>query len=159
MKNFTPSSKEILCMLICLKALNISQNTLCKVFTQKYNSKKINFYKPFYYNKAISYKNKIWTIYHMLEAITYQATVIQKIFSILAHYSKQKSSFNKIVYLISYKYVKRFIYNFQKLNKYNMYTKTEQLEILALVNLYIIYKLSKTKNIFFLYKKLATKTM
>lgn len=159
MKNFTLFNKEILYMLICLKALNISQNTLCKVFTQKYNSKKINFYKPFYYNKTVSYKNKIWIIYHMLEATTYQATVIQKIFSILVHYSKHKLSFNNIAYLISYKYVKRFIYNFQKRNKYNIYTKTEQLEILALVNLYIIYRLSKTKNIFFLYKQLATKIM
>ena len=166
MKKFIKFNKEILYILICLKALNISQSTVCKVFIKQHNNKQVNFYKTFDDNIETSYNNKMWIIYYMLAITTYQTTIIQKIFSILVHYSKRQSSFNSIVYLIFYKYIKRFIYIFQKHNKYSVKhyiyarnTKTKSLEILALINLYIIYKLSRTKNIFFLYNKLSTKAI
>lgn len=151
-------------LITCLEALNVQNHHVYRTYFKRQNRTNI---QPYHQLDCKNYKydkHTLWLIYNILNTTRYCKNTLKKIFFILMSYSNNKSYFNNIISLITYKYIKRFIYKYQKYHKYDIkhdiYQKDStinKLDKLALINLYIIYKLLRTKNNFFIYKNLTIK--
>lgn len=165
MANITHRNKQILHTLICIKSLNLhnKQNKLSSIFQylntpkQKVNSRKIAQGSNNYLCILI-----LSTAYYILNIASTQNQEYRKAISILKYESiNNKDKTTKKKPLLK-KYIQRFKYKYQKYNKHKFKQLTEcrenyknerKTDIISITYLYIIYKITCTKNKFITYER------